>query len=386
MSMPALFSPLTLRGLSLRNRLVLSPMCQYAAVEGVVQDWHHQHHARFASGGIALGFVEATGVTRRGRITHGCTGLWNDDQVPGLHRIAELYHAYGAACGIQLGHAGRRASAERPWDGAAPIQRADGPEGAWERVAPSAIPEREGYPAPRALTEAEIEELIGAFAAAARRALAAGFDVIEIHGAHGYLVHSFFSPISNQRNDAFGGSREKRMRFPLLVAEAMRAAWPAEKPLFYRTSSVDGVPGGLAMEDTVALARELKARGVDVLDCSSGGMSGPATLSTAKIAPGYQVPYAAEVRAATGLATMAVGAILEPSQAEAILEAGKADLVAIGRQLMAEPHWLYRAGVELGHPEPDRLLAGRYGFYLKRRAAVLDMPARDGTSTRARFA
>jgi 2,4-dienoyl-CoA reductase-like NADH-dependent reductase (Old Yellow Enzyme family) len=386
MSMPALFSPLTLRGLILRNRLVLSPMCQYAAVEGVVQDWHHQHHARFASGGIALGFVEATGVTRRGRITHGCTGLWNDDQVPGLHRIAELYHAYGAACGIQLGHAGRRASAERPWDGAAPIQRADGPEGAWERVAPSAIPEREGYPAPRALTEAEIEELIGAFAAAARRALAAGFDVIEIHGAHGYLVHSFFSPISNQRNDAFGGSREKRMRFPLLVAEAMRAAWPAEKPLFYRTSSIDGVPGGLTMEDTVALARELKARGVDVLDCSSGGMSGPATLSTAKIAPGYQVPYAAEVRAATGLATMAVGAILEPSQAEAILEAGKADLVAIGRQLMAEPHWLYRAGVELGHPEPDRLLAERYGFYLKRRAAVLDVPARAGSSTRARSA
>lgn len=381
MSMPALFSPLTLRGLSLRNRLVLSPMCQYAAVEGVVQDWHHQHHARFAGGGIALGFVEATGVTRNGRITHGCTGLWNDDQIPGLHRIAELYHAYGAASGIQLGHAGRRASAERPWDGAAPIQRTDGPESAWERIAPSAIPERDGYPAPRALTEAEIEELIDGFIAATRRAHAAGFDVVEIHGAHGYLIHSFFSPISNQRNDAFGGSREKRMRFPLLVAEAMRAAWPADKPLFYRTSSVDGVPHGLTMEDTVALAQELKTRGVDVLDCSSGGMSGPATLSTAKISPGYQVPYAAEVRESTGLATMAVGAIIEPSQAEAILKAGKADLVAIGRQLMAEPHWLYRAGVDLGHPEPDHLLATRYGFYLKRRAAVLDMPPRD-TSTR----
>jgi 2,4-dienoyl-CoA reductase-like NADH-dependent reductase (Old Yellow Enzyme family) len=263
MAMPALFSPLKLRGLTLRNRVVLSPMCQYSAVDGLVQDWHHQHHARFASGGIALGFVEATGVTRDGRITHGCTGIWNDAQVPGLRRITDLYRSYGAASGIQIGHAGRRASAERPWDGAAPIKRNDGPEAAWERVAPSAIPERDGYPAPRALTEAEIEELIGAFTAATRRALAAGFDVVEIHGAHGYLIHSFFSPISNQRNDAFGGGLEKRMRFPLRVAEAVRAAWPAEKPLFYRASFVDGVPDGTTAADTVALAKELKARGVD---------------------------------------------------------------------------------------------------------------------------
>jgi 2,4-dienoyl-CoA reductase-like NADH-dependent reductase (Old Yellow Enzyme family) len=378
MTMPALFSPFKLRGLTLRNRVVLSPMCQYSAVDGLVQDWHHQHHARFASGGIALGFVEATGVTRDGRITHGCTGIWNDDQVPGLRRIVDLYHSYGAASGIQIGHAGRRASAERPWDGAAPIKvDKRGSEAAWERVAPSAIPEREGYPAPRALTEAEIEDLIGAFTAATRRALAAGFDVVEIHGAHGYLIHSFFSPHANQRDDAFGGSREKRMRFPLLVAEAVRAAWPAEKPLFYRASFVDGVAGGTTVEDTIALAKALKSRRVDLIDCSSGGMAGSISLSTNKLLPGFQVPYAAAVRREAQMASMAVGAIVEPKQAEAIIANGEADLVAIGRQFMAEPHWLYRAALELGHPEPDSVLVKNYAFYLSRRANVLDGPGAD---------
>lgn len=373
MSTPLLFTPLTLRGLTLRNRVVLSPMCQYQAVEGRTTDWHQQHHARFASGGLALGFVEATGVTRDGRITHGCTGIWEDGQIPGLKRIVDLYHQYGAACGIQIGHAGRRASAERPWDGAAPIQRQDGPEAAWQRVGPSAVPEREGYPAPRELTEREIEDLIQAFVAAARRALAAGFDVVEIHGAHGYLIHSFYSPVSNRRTDAFGGTRDKRMRFPLLVAEAVRAAWPADKPLFYRTSSVDGVEGGVTIEDTVALAQALKMRGIDLIDCSSGGMSGPATLSSAKITPGYQVPYAAQVRQEAQLPTMAVGAILEPQQAEDILASGDADLIAIGRQFMAEPHWLYRAALALNHPNPAAVLPKYYAFYLERRAKVLDL-------------
>ena len=376
MSLPLLFSPFSLRGLTLRNRVVLSPMCQYQAVEGRMQDWHYQHHARFASGGLALGFVEATGVTRDGRITYGCTGIWEDAQVPALKRIVDLYHQYGAACGIQIGHAGRRASAERPWDGAAPIKRTNGPEAAWQRVGPSDVPEREGYPAPRALTESEIAGLIEAFVNAARRALAAGFDVLEIHGAHGYLIHSFFSPISNRRTDAFGGSRDKRMRFPLLVAEAVRSAWPKDKPLFYRTSSVDGIEGGVTIEDTVALAQALKACGVDLVDCSSGGMSGPATLSSAKITPGYQVPYAAAVRRQAGLPTMAVGAILEPRQAEDILVAGDADLIAIGRQLIAEPHWLYRAALALGHPDPAAILTSYYGFYLARRASVLDLSGR----------
>jgi len=370
---PLLLSPLTLRGTRLKNRVVLSPMCQYQAVDGQVQDWHYQHHSRFASGGLALAFVEATGVTRDGRITHGCTGIWEDAQVPGLARIADLYRAYGTLAGIQIGHAGRRGSSARPWDGAQPLTSTDGPEPAWERVAPSPIPEREGYPAPRALAEAEIEELVEAFRQAALRSLKAGFDVIEIHGAHGYLVHSFYSPHSNRRTDAFGGTREKRMRFPLLVARAVREVWPEERPVFYRASVVDNVAGGLEIEDTVALARELKAVGVDVIDCSSGGMTGSMSMSTSALIPGFQVPLAEAVRKGAAIATMAVGAILEPAQAEAILAEGKADLVALGRQLMAEPHWLYRAAQELGAADPADLLAPPYAFYLKRRATALSL-------------
>lgn len=372
MSQSKLFSPLTLRAVTLRNRAVLSPMCQYQAVDGVMQGWHFAHHARFAAGGLGVAFVEATAVTRDGRITHGCTGIWDDGQLPGLGSVVDLYHAHGTLAGIQIGHSGRRGSALRPWDGAKPIVQTSGPEPAWQVVGPSPVAEREGYPVPRALTVAEIEEIIDAFARATRRALAAGFDIVEIHGAHGYLIHSFFSPISNRRSDAFGGTREKRMRLPLLVAETIRAVWPEEKPLFYRTSAVDNVAGGVTIEDTVALARALKQRGVDVMDCSSGGMSGPATLSSAKIRPGYQVPHAAAVRQGADLPTMAVGAILEPRQAEAILSDGDADLVALGRQMMAEPHWLYRAALELGLEDPYAVLPKYYGFYLERRAAVLE--------------
>jgi 2,4-dienoyl-CoA reductase-like NADH-dependent reductase (Old Yellow Enzyme family) len=367
-----LFTPLAIRSLTLRNRAVLSPMCQYQAVEGRVQEWHHAHHGRYAAGGLAAAFVEATGVTRDGRITHGCTGIWDDGQIDGLRRIASLYRSFGVIPGIQIGHSGRRGSAARPWDGAAPLKSTAGREPAWQTVGPSALPEREGSPVPRELTESEIEGLVDAFRAAARRALAAGFDILEIHGAHGYLIHSFFSPVSNRRADRFGGSLENRMRLPLMLAETLRAIWPRDKPLFYRASCVDNVAGGLTIEDTVALARELKARGVDVVDCSSGGMSGPATLSTAKIRPGYQVPYAAAVRRGADIPTMAVGAIIEPKQAEAILAAGEADLVALGRQMMAEPHWLYRAAQELGLANPHAILSKYYRFYLERRAAVLE--------------
>jgi 2,4-dienoyl-CoA reductase-like NADH-dependent reductase (Old Yellow Enzyme family) len=367
-----LFTPLSIRSLTLRNRAVLSPMCQYQAVEGRVQDWHHAHHGRFAAGGLAAAFVEATGVTREGRITHGCTGIWEDGQIHGLKRIADLYKSFGVLPGIQIGHSGRRGSAARPWDGAAPLKTTAGPEPAWQTVGPSSVPEREGSPAPKELTLPEIENLVNAFRAAATRAIAAGFDILEIHGAHGYLIHSFFSPVSNRRTDRFGGSLENRMRFALTVAEALRALWPKEKPLFYRASCVDNVAGGLIIEDTVALAKALKSRGVDVLDCSSGGMSGPATLSTAKIKPGYQVPYAAAVRRGADIATMAVGAIIAPKHAEAILAAGEADLISLGRQMMAEPHWLYRAALELGEPNPHAVLSKYYSFYLERRAAVLE--------------
>jgi 2,4-dienoyl-CoA reductase-like NADH-dependent reductase (Old Yellow Enzyme family) len=367
-----LFSPLNLCGLVLRNRAVLSPMCQYQAVEGRLQDWHFAHHARFAAGGWAAAFVEATAVTRDGRITHGCTGIWDDGQVPGLERVADLYRANGVVPGIQLAQSGRRGSALRPWDGASPIREKQGLEPAWQTVAPSAIPERDGYPVPRELDEREIEALVDAFAQAAKRARAAGFDIVEIHGAHGYLIHSFFSPHSNRRTDAFGGTRERRMRFPLLVADAVRKMWPADKPVFYRASVVDNVPGGLAVEDSVALSRALRERGVDLVDCSSGGMSGPATLSTNKIRPGYQVPLSAAIRREAGVPTMAVGAILEPRQAESILRDGDADLVALGREALAEPHWPYRAALELGAANPHALLSKYYAFYLERRAAVLE--------------
>jgi len=239
---PQLFTTLRLRGTELRNRIVVSPMCQYSAVEGYIQDWHLQHHARFALGGYGAAFVEATAVTRDGRITHGCTGLWEDGQIEGMARIAGMYRDHGAVPGIQLGHAGRRASMSRPWEGNRPLAL-DGPDPAWPTVGPSALPEREDYPAPRELTRSEIEDLVEAFGAAVARARRAGFDVVELHGAHGYLLHSFFSPISNRREDEFGGSLDRRMRLPLLVAEAVRAAWPDELPLFYRVSSVDGVEG-----------------------------------------------------------------------------------------------------------------------------------------------
>ncbi len=371
MSTPQLFTPFAIRGTVLRNRIVVSPMCQYMAVDGRLQDWHLTHHSRFALGGFASVLVEATAVARDGRITPGCTGIWEDAQIDGLKRISDLHRRHGVMPGIQIGHAGRRASMTRPWDGARPLP-ADGEERPWATVGPSAVPEKEGYPVPRALTVAEIEDVIAAFTAATRRAMAAGFEILELHGAHGYLLHSFFSPISNRRNDAYGGDHRKRMRLPLAVAEAVRKTWPAEKPLFYRVSAVDGVEGGLAIEDSVALAKELKALGVDVIDCSSGGIAGSVTLATRKLTRGFQVHFAEAIRREAGTATMAVGAILDGPQAEAILAAGQADLIAIGREALADPNWAYHAARTLGLADPYAVLPKQYGFYLERRASVLE--------------
>jgi 2,4-dienoyl-CoA reductase-like NADH-dependent reductase (Old Yellow Enzyme family) len=371
LSTPRLFSPLALRATTLKNRIAVSPMCQYRAVEGRVQDWHFMHHARFALGGSGLIFVEATAVMRDGRITHGCTGIWEHGQVAGLRRIADMHRLFGAAPAIQIGHSGRRGSAAAPWDGARPLNP-KGADGAWQTVAPSPVAEQEGYPLPRELSASEIGTIVAAFASAARRALAAGFEVLEIHGAHGYLLHSFFSPHSNRRGDEFGGSRDKRMRVPLMVSEAVRRVWPGDKPLFYRVSAVDGVEGGLEIADSIALARELKRLGIDVIDCSSGGMAGAATLSPRKIRPGFQVPFAEAIRLEAGIATMAVGAILDGRQAEAIVAEGKADLVAIGREMLADADWAYHAGLALGLDNPHAVLPPQYGFYLERRARVLE--------------
>ena len=367
---PHLFTPFSLRAATFKNRIVVSPMCQYSAVNGATQDWHQQHHSRLALGGAGAAFVEATAVTAEGRITPGCTGLYSDVHIPGLRRIVDLYHAQGALAGIQIGHAGRKASSARPWDGGLPLP-AQGPEPAWRTVAPSSLAGRPGWPAPHALAEPEIVELLEAFRRATERAMAAGFDMIEIHGAHGYLVHSFFSPLANLRQDTFGGSLENRMRFPLLVAQAVRSAMPEGKPLFYRASAVDEVEGGVTIEDTIALARALREAGVDVIDCSSGGILGAATLAVTRPSPGYQVPLAAAVRQGASIATMAVGLITEPTQAEAILAEGKADLIALGRELLADSNWAYRAAVELAHDAPYSVMPPAFGFYLERRRAII---------------
>jgi 2,4-dienoyl-CoA reductase-like NADH-dependent reductase (Old Yellow Enzyme family) len=344
MSQSTLFSPLTLRGLTLKNRVVISPMCQYSAIDGVAQDWHLAHLGRFAIGGAALVFVEATGVEARGRISHGDVGLWNDAQEAALARVAAFLKAQGAAPGIQLAHAGRKASSHRPFEGHGAVtddtQRPGEPP--WETVSASAIPFADGWPTPRALDLEEISAIREAFVASARRALAAGFEVVEVHAAHGYLLNQFLSPISNRRTDAYGGDLEGRMRLTLEVTEAVRAVWPADKPLFVRISAVDGTPGGWTLEDSVVLARRLKALGADVIDSSSGGLT-PSIETINRPGPGYQVPYAETIRREAGVATQAVGLILEPEQAEAIVASGQADLVALARAALYDSSWAQHA-------------------------------------------
>ncbi|MCZ8132826.1 MAG: NADH:flavin oxidoreductase/NADH oxidase [Steroidobacteraceae bacterium] len=368
-ALPASFTPLTVRSVTFRNRIVVSPMCQYAAVEGFVGAWHLAHHARFALGGVGGVLVEASGVTREGRITPGCLGIWADAHVQGLRQIVDLYRTYGIPVGIQLAHAGRKASAAVPLEGGAPLVGGPRAAEAWETVAPSPIPLGAAWPTPRALSGAEVKAIVAAFAAAARRAVEAGFDFVEIHAAHGYLVHSFLAPASNRRDDEWGGDAAGRRRFALAVADAVRRAVPDSMPVFCRVSSVDGVDGGVTLDDTIALARELRARGVDVLDCSSGGITGASGRASVPPSPGFLVPYARAVAHATGVTTMAVGMIDTPALVERVIAAGDAQLVAIGRQLLAEPSFAYRAAVELGHPDPESLLPPPYTWPLRRRRA-----------------
>jgi 2,4-dienoyl-CoA reductase-like NADH-dependent reductase (Old Yellow Enzyme family) len=344
-----LFSPYSLRGMTLRNRAVVSPMCQYSAVHGYANDWHLVHLGRFALGGFGLVIVEATGVVPEGRISYGDVGLWEDGQIAPLARIVDFLHAHGAKAGIQLAHAGRKASTAVPWRRELPPdaegRTAIGYED-WTPVAPSAIAHSEtdpDYKLPIALDRAGMERVRDGFAAAARRADAAGFDVVELHGAHGYLLNQFLSPLANRRNDEYGGSRENRMRFPLEVVEAVRAAWPAEKPLFIRISTSDNHPEGWQVEDSVAFAGELKTRGIDLIDCSSGGLEG----GQIAVKPLYQVPFAQAVREGAEIPTMAIGLIDAPADAEAILADGDADLVALARGALDDPNWPLHARLEL---------------------------------------
>lgn len=371
---PLLFDPIALRGLTARNRVVVSPMCQYSAHDGHLEDWHLVHLGAYAKGGAGIVFTEATAVQKSGRITHGCAGIWDDAQIPGHARCTAFEARHGALPAIQLAHAGRKSGMQRPWYGNGPLTDADFARGdmPWPPVGPSAVPVAEGWPEPHPLSTQEIAQLVDDFAAAARRALAAGYKIAEVHGAHGYLIHSFLSPLSNQRNDAYGGDLKGRMRLALEVAEAVRAVWPEDLPLVFRTSAVDGDETGWQLEDTVTLARELKALGVDVMDCSSSGISGAATASGGgKRQPGFQVPYAARVRAeAEGMKTMAVGLITHPLQAEEILQAGAADLIALGRELLLDPFWPLRAAEALGADPDFSSWPEQYGWWLVRRRAT----------------
>ena len=347
--MADLFSPFTLRGLELKNRIGVSPMCQYSSEEGYATDWHLVHLGAFASGGAGLVMTEATAVVAEGRISPHDLGIWDDAHVPMLRRITDFVHSQGAVAAIQLAHAGRKASTQRPWEGSGAVP----PEsGGWEQVvAPSALPFANGYPLPKALDGEGLSNVVAGFRDAARRALNAGFQIAEVHAAHGYLLHEFLSPLSNRRTDRYGGSFEHRIRFPLEVVHAVREVWPERLPLLVRISARDWAEGGWDLDQSVEFARELRELGVDLVDCSSGGLVPNAKV---EIGPGYQVPFAERIRQEAEVPTAAVGLITEPEQADEIVRGGSADLVFLARELLRQPRWpllaAHRLGVEVPWP------------------------------------
>jgi 2,4-dienoyl-CoA reductase-like NADH-dependent reductase (Old Yellow Enzyme family) len=345
---PNLFSPLAIRGITFRNRIAVSPMCQYSSVDGFASDWHLVHLGSRAVGGAGLVMMEATAVEARGRITPGDHGIWQDDHIAMLTRIASFIKQHGAVPGIQIAHAGRKASCYVPWENnGAPIPAE---AGGWQTVAPSAMPFRETDPVPKALHLTEIREIVDAFAHAAHRALAAGFQVLELHCAHGYLAHEFLSPLANKRTDEYGGSFQNRIRFVLQLAEAVRRVWPDRFPLFVRISATDWKEGGWTPDDSVQLAKELRPRSVDLIDCSSGAMVPDAKIPAA---PGFQVPFAERIKREANIRTGAVGMITEPHQADEIIRSEKADLVLLARELLRDPYWPLHASKALGHdPHP----------------------------------
>lgn len=373
MKVPLLFTPIKLRGLELRNRVVLSPMCQYAARDGLANEFHLVHLGKFALGGFGLIFVEATAVEERGRITHGDLGLWDERQIAPLRRITDFLRRHNGVPAIQLAHAGRKASMQRPWNGNGPLSTSDFERGdlPWPVVAPSPLAFMEGALVPDELTISEIRAIAESYRTAALRALEAGFEVVEIHGAHGYLLHQFLSPLSNQRRDAYGCDIAGRMRFPLEVVEAIRSVWPPDKPVSFRISAVDGTDGGWTLDDSVLFGRELKERGVDVVDCSSGGLIDSATAARTARGLGYQVPFAKTIRCQASIATIAVGLLLTGDQAEDVLTSGAADLVAIGREALFDPNWPLHAEQQLGLNLRFHSWPLEYGWWLERRARVL---------------
>lgn len=343
--MSHLFDPLPIRGVELRNRIIVSPMCQYSCTEGYATEWHMVHLGSRAVGGAALVMTEAAAVLPEARISPQDLGIWSDHHIRPLEPIVRFIHAQGSLAGMQLAHAGRKASTYRPWQalGAAPVS-----EGGWVNVvAPSPLPFSPDYPHPQALDPQGIESVIAAFAQAAGRARQAGFDVVEVHAAHGYLLHQFISPFSNQRQDAYGGSFDNRTRLLRQVVQAVRQVWPEERPLFVRISATDWVAGGWDLEQSIELARQLRPLGVDFLDCSSGGNLPQARVP---VGPGYQTSFAEQIRRATGILTGAVGMITSPAQADHIIRTGQADAVLLAREMLRDPYWPLQAARELGAP------------------------------------
>lgn len=341
MKTPALFQPLTIKNVTLPNRIGVSPMCQYSCRDGVMNEWHLVHLGSRAVGGAALVIFEATAVSPEGRITPYDSGLWNDHQAEALKPITRFVKEHGSAAALQLAHAGRKASCAQPWEGGQPLPAA---EGGWQPLGPSAVPYSAQRPTPKALDTQELQKLLQDFRHSAQRAQQADFDIVEIHAAHGYLLHSFLSPLSNRRTDSYGGSLENRMRFPLEVVETVREVWPAEKPLFVRISASDWVEGGWDLTQSLVFCEELKKRGVDLVDCSSGGLSPDQEITAG---PGYQVNFAQHIKEYS-LPTAAVGQITNAEQAETILRSGQADLILLARELLRDPYWPQHAARRLG--------------------------------------
>ena len=371
-TLPLLFTPIALGSLTARNRVVVSPMCQYSSEDGGPTDYHLVHLGQFAMGGAGIVFCEETSVEERGRKSYHCAGIYKDAHIPQYRRVNDFVRSHGAIPAMQIGHGGRKGSGCAPWEGYRPLTAEDARQGhaPWQTVSASEIPASEQAPPPHALTREEIRDVVENWRVAALRSLDAGYDIIEVHAAHGYLIHQFLSPLANRRGDAYGGDLQGRMRLCLEIVEAVRGVWPADRPMFMRVSAVDGVNGSWNVDDTVALARAAKERGVAAITTSSGGIAGPGTATQVPRVPGYHVSYAERVRRETGVMTIAVGLITEARHAEEILQRGQADFIALAREFLWNPHWPAHAARELGVPNYLDLLPRGYAWWLKRREDI----------------
>jgi len=373
--LPLLFTPIELRSLTARNRVVVSPMCQYSSEHGGPTDYHLVHLGKFAMGGSGIVFCEETSVEERGRKSYHCAGIYAAQHIPQYRRINDFIRSQGAIPAIQIGHSGRKGSGCSPWEGYRQLTADDAKLGSppWTTISASAIAASETAAVPHALTRREIAEVVAHWREAALRALDAGYDILEVHAAHGYLIHQFLSPLTNLRDDAYGGDLKGRMRLCLEIVEAVRAVWPAHLPAFMRVSAVDGLNSRWSVDDTVALVREAHARGIDAVTTSSGGIHGPGTATLVPRLPGYHVPYAERVRRETGVRTIAVGLITEARHAEQILKDGQADMIALARELLWNPNWPVHAARELGVPNYLDLLPLGYAWWLRRREQIRDI-------------